>query len=101
MTGEWPVGDVDHKNTDGKDNRIANLREATQGQNTSNSRLRRDNACGFKGVVRTQCKVARWTAYINKDGQRHYLGVFQSPELAAKARADAAAILHGEFTRSA
>src|SRR5262245_23090214 len=38
QTGEWPREHIDHINLDPSDNRWANLREATNGENMINSR---------------------------------------------------------------
>src|SRR5687768_770720 len=48
--GEWPAGDLDHINCVRDDNRIANLREATDSQNNANRTLAPKNSSGFKGV---------------------------------------------------
>jgi hypothetical protein len=36
--GKWPQSGIDHRNGDIGDNRIENLREATQAQNCANKR---------------------------------------------------------------
>ena len=48
--GVDPVSDLDHINGDRDDNRIANLRIATQSQNMHNRRADKDNTSGYKGV---------------------------------------------------
>ena len=48
--GTWPNEYIDHINGDTSDNRISNLRAASQSQNMQNARLRDDNKTGFKGV---------------------------------------------------
>lgn len=94
--GEFPpVGTViDHINRDRTDNRIANLRLATTAQNLTNSRRRKDNKSGVKGVWRNRNK---WTTQISIDGKRHHVGNFDSKEEAAKAYAEAAKRHYGEF----
>ena len=47
----FPDLQVDHRNGDTLDNRRANLRLATQSQSTANTRIRKDNTTGFKGVT--------------------------------------------------
>lgn len=49
-TGDWPEGIIDHKNGDRTDNRIENLRVATQGQNLRNRPTPVNNSSGYKGV---------------------------------------------------
>src|SRR4051794_18660745 len=46
--GEWAK--VDHKNLDGYDNRIANLRRCTDSQNNANRRRPMNNSSGYKSV---------------------------------------------------
>src|SRR5262245_46971759 len=59
MTGEWPSGELDHRDLDGTNNRWANLREATRAQNAANMALR--NSAGLKGIIR---RKDRWQARI-------------------------------------
>lgn len=87
---------VDHINGDGLDNRRANLRVCTSGQNTTNSRKRLGCKNALKGVA---LNGKRWAATIRHDGQVHHLGRFRNPEAAAVAYDDAARRLHGEFAR--
>jgi hypothetical protein len=79
MSGEWPVDDLDHINGDRADNRICNLRDATESQNIANSRMQVNNKSGFKGV--SWHKYARkWCACIGLNGKVKHLGYFDSPE---------------------
>ena len=48
--GRWPRDQIDHINRDKTDNRIANLREATNGQNNANVGASRRNLRGVRGV---------------------------------------------------
>lgn len=94
MTGEWPVGDVDHKNGVLDDNSWDNLRPATRSQNMCNQKLRSDNISGFKGVYKAR---NRWAAKIVKGHTKLYLGTFDKAEAAHAAYVEAARRLHGEF----
>lgn len=96
--GEWPTHHIDHINGNCSDNRLANLRSATRSQNLSNSRVRKDSTTGRKGVSFHR-QVGKWVAYVNHQGKRFYLGLFDSPEAAALARDTKARELHGEFAR--
>lgn len=92
LTG-WPQ--TDHRNTDGLDNRRANLREATTSQNMANGQRRKTS--GFKGVFPRES--GRWRAKICVENRPINLGTFTDPADAARAY-DAAARLHfGEFAR--
>ena len=91
-----PKVKTDHKNGNGLDNRRSNIRAATSQQNGFNTRIRRDNRSGFKGVRRSEDNK-KWVARIRLDGQRHHLGTFNSAKEAAAAYRSAARQAHGEF----
>lgn len=97
-TGAWPINDIDHINGNRQDNRLSNLREATRSQNLMNTRLRSDNRSGAKGV---RVKRGKFQARIKIGGVELALGVFDTLEDAAAARASAANDVHGEFRRAA
>lgn len=86
---------TDHRNGNGLDNRRANLREATQGQNLFNQRRKR-GASGFKGVTWWK-RDSKWKAQISAAGTNHHLGYYQTKEEAARVYDAAARDLHGEF----
>ncbi len=89
---------VDHINGRKLDNRVANLRKATHGQNQANGRLQRNNKSGLKGV----CRIGKkWIAQICKDRNKQVLGRYDTPEAAHLAYCEAAEKLFGEFARSA
>jgi HNH endonuclease/AP2 domain len=96
--GRWPSKIVDHANGDRDDHRIVNLREASQSNNTMNSRLRSDNTSGFKGVHWKE-KLRKWGAVICKDGKRYHIGYFSTPEVAHAAYCKEAERLFGVFAR--
>lgn len=98
MTGSWPAGDVDHEDTARANNRWANLREATKAQNQANSRVRKSNTSGFKGV---HFGGGRWQAQIRINGKKVHLGCFDTPEAASGAYERALLAAHGEFGRVA
>jgi hypothetical protein len=87
---------VDHINGDTLDNRRANLRVTTQGNNAKNRRANLSNP-GYKGVHRH--KDGGWVAKIGSGPAREYLGYFATAEEAARAYNEAAKRLHGEFAR--
>ena len=93
VNGCWPASGLDHKNGDQLDNRIANLREANQWQNSANSKTRRN---GLKGVGKT---FSGWMAKIRSEGKEFYLGHFRTEEEAHQAYCEAAFRLNGEFAR--
>ncbi len=104
VNGEWPNGEIDHRNLNKLDNRIDNLRVATNQGNSANRRALRNNRLGVKGVgistVRVR-KPQRYRARIRVNNALIHLGYF-STAADASAAYDIAARKHfGEFARSA
>lgn len=93
---EWPPDQVDHINGDRADNRIANLRLATQSQNRTNAAVNRDNRLGIRGV-RRQANNHRYEARITHAGKQIFLGRFLTVEEAVAARTAAETRFHKEF----
>jgi len=88
--GVWPSGQIDHRNGNGLDNRLENLRDATHTQNQRNQRIHRKNTTGARGVC--LCKrTGRFQALIWLNGKRLYIGRFDTVEAAAAARSAAEA----------
>ena len=87
---------TDHRNGNGLDNRKANLRPATHGENMRNRKLHTNNASGFMGVAREE-RNRNWGARIQANGKRIRLGAFKDKNDAARAYDKAARELHGEF----
>lgn len=99
VMGEWPAKGIDHKNSNGSDNRWENLRVAGQVENLQNARKRRDNTSGFKGV-RYRANRGHWYATLKLNGRNKYLGSFHDPESAHAAYVGAAERYFGEFARA-
>jgi len=83
--GEWPVKPLDHINQIKDDNRISNLREATQSENMHNIRLRSNNKSGVSGVV-WRSDRNKWNARIKVGYKNFNLGLFADMADAIKAR---------------
>ena len=75
---------VDHINGNRSDNRIENLRECTNSQNTANRNKLSTNKSGFKGVHFVK-STGKWRAQITIDSKPKHLGYFLTPEEANQA----------------
>jgi hypothetical protein len=85
VTGEWPVGHIDHHDGDGMNNAWVNLRDVTRQENCKNVRRRIDNTAGATGVSWDQSRN-RFSAYIGVDRKVRKLGRFKTFEEAVVAR---------------
>jgi hypothetical protein len=96
--GEWPPDTIDHINGVKSDNRIANLRIATNAQNQQNLRHNAANTSGMIGVVWNK-SLKKWQAQIGLNKKKIYLGVFCSFDDAVSARRKAEEEIHPFNTR--
>ncbi len=94
----WPVPHgIDHINGVRNDNRLCNLRAATQAENTQNRVGSRASKTGVKGVVYWK---GAYMAQIGYNYKSIYLGRYSTLEEAKQAYEDAARRLQGEFFRN-
>lgn len=94
--GRWPVNKIDHINTIRDDDRLCNLREATDNQSAQNQKRHRDSTHDLKGVYWSSREL-KWWAKISVDGRCIRLGRFATAEEAHAAYCAAARQYHGEF----
>lgn len=97
VIGAGPSDRVDHIDTDGLNNRRANLRLATPSQNAANQRKTRGTS-RYKGVYFLHAS-RMWLAQITIDGDHVFIGTFHSEEAAARAYNETAKVFFGEFAR--
>lgn len=95
MTGEWPDGQIDHKDRVRSNNCWSNLRVATHAENQQNVGMRGDNTSGFRGVSKHRGK---WQAHITRGGRRVRIGGFDTAAEANQAAISARQLAYGEFT---
>ncbi len=87
----------DHKNRDGLDNRMENLRPATKQQNCANSQKRKSST-GYRGSYWDKNKNT-FVSKIMREGKLKHLGDFGNAIDAAKAYDRAALEAYGEFAQ--
>lgn len=94
--GEFPPDQIDHINGKKDDNRIENLREATNTENVRGGKMRSNNTTGYKGVF-LESRTGRYRARITINSKNINLGFYASAEEAAEARQKAAKLCFGQF----
>ena len=95
--GVWPQHQIDHVNRDRSDNKISNLRAASNYLNQGNRGLNRNNTSGYKGVTFNK-KEQAWRAIIRQHGgKRLVFWGFKTPEEAARRYDEELVKKYGEF----
>jgi hypothetical protein len=92
---------IDHEDNNPLNNKIENLRESTDSQNAQNSKLRKDNTSGTKGLSWDK-KKQKWVAEVYVNSKKIYIGCFleSEKENAKKAIEKARKKYHGDFGRT-
>jgi len=92
--GKWPDFELDHKDGNPSNNKISNLRAADRHRQGANQRLQTRRVGCYKGVY----KVGnRYTAKIKYKGKSKHLGMFDTPEEAAKKYNESAQFYFGNW----
>lgn len=97
--GEFPNGLLDHIDRNRINNKLNNLRPATDALNSKNQTIYKNNSTGYHGVT---AHGKHWRARINIDGHKVHLGVFDTIEEAAHKRREVElqlgfSITHGNY----
>jgi len=95
-TGVWELATIEHKDGNPTNNDPSNLRLSSHAENMRNTKIRKDNTSGVKGVYRMR---NNWQVRIEKDGKTYVAGTFKSLETAIIIRKLAEQRFHGEFAR--
>ena len=90
---------IDHIDGTPTNNRIENLRAATQSQNSANSIMSRNNTSGYKGVTYRK-DTAKWQAAVMVNRKHISLGSYVTKEDAYEAYKAGSQKHFGEFSRA-
>lgn len=91
--GEWPTKTIDHINGNPGDNRICNLRDVSQMENSRNQKRHSRNKTGINGVHVNKC-TGRLTVQFRINGKSTHIGLYDTIFDAACAR-KSAELKHG------
>lgn len=89
---------IDHIDCNRSNNKIENLRAATDTQNKSNRKRVRTNTSGYKNVAWAK-KQNMWHVSIGYKKKNIHIGSFKNIEDAVQAAREARQKYHGEFAR--
>jgi hypothetical protein len=89
---------IDHINNNRLDNRIENLRIATDSQNNCNKGIQANNTSGSKNVKWHE-RIKKYEVSVQVNKQRKYIGVFEDLELADLVATMAREKYHGSFAK--
>jgi hypothetical protein len=95
---QWPDKIVDHINMNVDDNRICNLRIATNSQNMMNASKYKSNSTGFKGV-HYRSREKRFVGQITINRQKFNTKYCKTPEEAHQELKKLRKLHHKEFAR--
>jgi hypothetical protein len=85
--GEMPKHQIDHINGNRSDNRLSNLRAATNKQNMENINTKSNSKSGIRGVYSYKIKnTIKWGARLMHNYKTIHLGVFNDIDSAKRAR---------------
>lgn len=90
---------IDHIDGDSTNNRIENLRAATQSQNMGNSCMKSNNTSGYKGVTYRK-DTGKWQASVMVNGKHISLGSHATKEDAYEAYKTGSTKHFGEFAKA-
>jgi hypothetical protein len=90
---------IDHKDGDSTNNKIENLRSATQSQNMANSTMKSSNTSGYKGVTFRK-DTGKWQAALMVNGRHISLGSHVTKEEARDAYFFGSQKHFGEFAKA-
>lgn len=101
--GEWPKEQIDHINGNRADNRVENLRAASNAENQQNlvKAKKSNKSSGLLGAY-WHCQNNCWKSQIKLNGKLYHLGQYNTAEEAHAAYLKAKASLHsfGTIARS-
>lgn len=90
--------EVDHIDNNPLNNRIENLRPANRSEQCCNTRLRKDNTSGIKGVSWDKNRN-KWVVTVTKNKKTVYTNRFNDIELAQLVAIEARDKFHGDFAK--
>jgi hypothetical protein len=97
FNGYFPQ-EVDHIDGNKSNNKIENLRASTKSQNNMNSKKRKDNTSGIKGITWDKHRK-KWKTYLQSNKIRYYLGSYVDIEMATQVINEFRKQQHNEYAR--
>jgi len=93
-----PVNNIDHIDNNRENNRIENLRQATQQENCINRKHHTNSKSPYKNVYWNEA-ANKWAVSMCVNKVRKYFGIFEDVELADLVASEARDKFQGQFAR--
>lgn len=94
MTGQWPKGEIDHRNGERTDNRFSNIRDVSIRVNAENRWNPQGQTRSGRRGVSWHDHSRKWRVRINVRGVEHRIGMFDTVEEASAAYVQAKRQMH-------
>jgi hypothetical protein len=86
VTGRWPSPEIDHEDTNRKNNAFRNLKEASRSEQCRNVQTIKNSATGLLGVTRRGSRfIAQISVGPRGSRKEHHLGMFDTAQAAHEA----------------
>lgn len=92
----WLPDQIDHIDRNSLNNKIENLRQATNAENQKNSKVKVTSTSGIKNV-RWEKRRSRWLVRLKVNGQEKHIGYFKDVEIAKTKALEARKLYYGDF----
>ena len=89
---------VDHIDGNKLNNKIENLRSATNQQNIFNQKIKKGSRSGYKNVIWDK-RIKKWCVRFTINYKTKYIGLYTNLEKAIEVAKETRAKLHGDFAR--
>jgi HNH endonuclease/AP2 domain len=99
MFNDWQPEQIDHIDQNKLNNKIENLRPATNAENARNTKVRCTSQSGIKNV-RWDKRRNKWQVRLKHEGKEKHIGYFNDLKLAEQTAIESRKFYYGEFASS-
>ena len=92
----WLPDQIDHIDRNSLNNKIENLRQATNAENQRNSKVKVTSLSGIKNI-KWEKRRKKWLVRLTINGQEKHFGYFSNLEIAKTKALEARKLYYGDF----